>query len=163
MSTDLDKAFETEPAEGQPEAKTRSRVRIPHPRRRLLNAIRYLAEAAEVELEIPPLDHFVELSDDQFRGVREQIVQNVKSVLQGVTTKPTVPDLEAQLEQFARWQAQHSLYYRWAPEAMAALRDKLISLGPEVELVPLFAMSCGAKLPSGRLILINREGREVKS
>ena len=72
-------------------------------------------------------------------------------------------DLDAALAVATDFQNAHPVFYRWPPPAMENLRRKLIELGSDfVELIPNYALSIGVRLKSGRLIQIDRDGREVR-
>src|ERR1700691_1496980 len=58
-------------------------------------------------------------------------------------------EVEVKLENFQMYKNGKGIeYYRWPPEAIDALRARLIAMGPGCELIPCFAMSVQVKLPS---------------
>lgn len=73
-----------------------------------------------------------------------------------------VPTIDAAIENFRNWQLLHGPIHRWPADAMERLRVKLSDLGKGVELLPCYAMSVGVRLRDGRIILIDRNGRETK-
>lgn len=164
MSTITDSENAPTTDEARPEGATRHpRIRIPHPRRRLLSAVKFLAQAAEVELQAPTLEQLTCMSDDEFRALRQHICDGMSAALRGAAAPSAAPDIEVQLQNFVAWQQSHPAYYHWPAEAMEALRAKLVEVGPGAELIPCFAMSVQLKLPTGKLILVNRKGLETRS
>jgi hypothetical protein len=135
----------------------------PRPRVRLANALRLFGSAAGIELDEAVRARLFNLSDDEFNALLQRIADDLGVILRGVE-RPSPPSIEIQLENFQLWQIGKGVeYYRWAPEAMETLRARLTALGPGCELIPCFAMSVQVKLPSGKLILIDRRGKETRS
>jgi hypothetical protein len=147
----------------------RLRTRVQHARGRLHKALLLLAAATDDGFVVPELATLAGLTLDKYSGMKSALAAAVGRVLthegqpDGSDPKPVVLDIDTQLTNFARFQAQHGIYFQWSPEAMAVLRQKLVELGSDVELVPCFAMSVGVKLPDGRYFLLDRRGIQVKS
>jgi hypothetical protein len=142
--------------EKQNEVRPRARVR-------LANALRLFGSAAGIELDEAVRARLFNLSDDEFNALLQRIADDLSTTLRGVE-RPSPPSIEVQLLNFQGWQAAKGAeYYRWPTEAMDALRARLTEFGPGCELIPCFAMSVQVKLPTGKLILINRRGEETPS
>ena len=135
----------------------------PRPRVRLANALRLFGSAAGMEIDDAIRARLFNLSDDEFNALLERVADDLSAILRGVE-RPSPLSNDTQLENFELWQISRGAeYFRWPQAAMEALRQKLEQLGPRCELIPCFAMSVQVKLPSGKLILINRSGEETKS
>ena len=133
----------------------------PRPRVRLANALELLGRAARVDLDATIKERLFELPDDEFDALLQGLADGVAKTLSAAHAK--IPSIDAGIENFAQWQGSKGALFIWPAAAMEALRAKLVELGEGVELVPLYAMSVGVKLRSGRLVLIGRDGRETKS
>jgi len=135
----------------------------PRPRVRLANALRLFGSAAGIEIDEAVRARLFNLSDDEFNALLQHLADDLATILRGVE-RPNPQSIEVLLKNFQTWQVGKGVdYYRWPDEAMEALRARLIELGPGCELIPCFAMSVQVKLPSGKLILINRRGEDTKS
>ena len=140
------------------------RTRITHERSRFVHATNRYRRELGAEFDAPDLLRVAEMSDDEYIAVSQGVITAIAGVLGGVAQPAPSPDVDAMMSTFADWQAAHPPYYHRSPEAMAAIRKKLVELGPGTELIPLYALSVGAKLPrTGRLILINNSGEETRS
>jgi hypothetical protein len=140
----------------------RPRTRIPHENSRLYRWLE--GHPAAVAFELPEMATFALLTVDELGGLSAAIATGIRTALGGGNgVKPTTPDLDCQLAEFESWQRARSAIYAWSPDEMDNLRRKVDALGPGVEILPAFAMSCYLKLPSGRLLLVDRAGCEVKS
>ncbi len=133
----------------------------PRPRVRLLNALDLLGRAGGIEIDEAVRGRLFELSEDEFGALLDRIVSELRPMLDAVAQRP-VPPVDQQIEDFKRWQQSRGTFFQWPEQATAALRAKLAELGAGVELVPLYAMTVGIKLPDGRLIMVDRNGRQTK-
>jgi hypothetical protein len=135
----------------------------PRPRVRLANALRLFGSAAGIEVDEAVRARLFNLSDDEFNALLQRVADDLGATLRGVD-RPGAPSIEVALENFQAWQfSKGPEYFRWPSEAMEALRVRLTELGPGCELIPCYAMSVQVKLPSGKLILVNRRGEDTKS
>lgn len=135
----------------------------PRPRVRLANALRLFGSASGIEVDEAVRARLFNLSDDEFNALLQRIANELSPILRGGGRAPA-QDVDAMMSGFADWQHQRPPFYHRTDEQMAAIRRKLVELGPGAELVPLYALSVGVKLPrTGRLILINNRGEETTS
>lgn len=161
---------ETQPAEATPaaterelEAKPRKkRLKAPHEVSRFVHAVNNFRRALGAEFDAPDLLAVTKFSEDEFLAAKRRVLQNVAAALGPLESPPIVPTIDVQLANFSDWQGEHGEYYRWQPFEMEALRRKLVELGEGAELFFCYAMSVGVKLRSGRLLLIDRRGQEIK-
>ncbi len=147
-------------AEGRPTR--RPRTRIDHDRSRVVRGFELIAPELPVELNVLTLTSAADYSQDEWEAYLWRIGAALHDALDGVNHRPPVEDYDTQIRNFHDWQLQMPTIYHWPEAAENALRAKLEELGPGCRLIPLYAMSIGVKLPSGRLTLIDRQGRETK-
>jgi hypothetical protein len=150
-----DDLFATEPKTSPPEE--------PEPRLRatLLAAVHQFAASLGQEAgDLPSIDDLMSKTDEQIGWLRSRVVDAVRLALFGIR-RPDVPSIDVQLENFRTWQMNLSTYFQWPSAAMEALRGKLMELGEGVELHPCFAMSIAIRLQDGRVIYIDRQGRQT--
>jgi hypothetical protein len=143
----------------------RQRGAAPRDRVRLSNGLSLCARAVGIEVDKSVRQRLLALSEDEFRAILLQLVGEMESILRG-DMRAAVVSIDTQLENFRLWQfSKGAEYYRWTDAAMAALRRKLVEIGEgNFELIPTFAMSVQIKLlPSGKFILVGRNGQEVES
>ena len=154
--------MDSQQIETESQVTRRPRTRIGHDRSRLVRTLEEFARAIGAPFDPPTLAHIADLSDDEYNAIRDRLIGAIAAGIDGIgNTK--VPTLEVQIENFRTWQSSHTTYYQWDDAAMDTLRLKLEQLGPGCEIIPCYAMSVYIKLPSGRLILINRRGEETRS
>lgn len=135
----------------------------PRQRVRFANAVELFSRAAGVQIGPSVRERILEMTDDEFTALFQSYAENIGSVLRGVE-RPKVPAIAVQLENFVGWQSSKGAeYFRWPAAAMEALKAKLIELGEGVELVPIFAMSVQVKLRNGKIIMLDRAGKETKN
>lgn len=155
------------PAEAQPEAKParKPRTRIQHERSRFVRAINSLRRELEAEFDAPDLLRLTTVSEDEFLAIKNSVINSIAASLGGVVAPPVKLNIEAELLNFIDWQKRKGGgYYAWSESEMDCLREALVALGDDFQgLFFCYAMSVGAKLKSGRLILIDRRGKETKS
>jgi len=152
--------------ETESRAPRRPRTKIGHDRSRLVRALEALARATGAPFDPPTLADLAGVSDDEYQAICARLIETLAAGISEVSGigKAAVPTLDAQLANFEIWQKQRPIFYHWPPEAMTALRQACVQLGGDfAEILPCFAMSTQIKLRSGRLLLLNREGRETKS
>jgi hypothetical protein len=137
------------------------RVRVQHDRSRLVHALEGLGRALGGNLDVPTLAMVASLNEDEYQAIVAMLIERMTEGV-GAIGKSKIPTIDAQLENFRTWQLAHSEYFQWPQTAMDALRAKLETLGPEAELVPLYALSVGVRLSNGQIILLDREGRECR-
>lgn len=137
------------------------RTRIDHERSQYVHATnRYLNEIG-VEFEPLGLGRFVEFTEDEFAALRQTTGRAVLEVVTGVVRSAPKQDVDAMMSAFEHWCSQRPVIFQRKPEALAAIRQKLIETGGE--LIPMYALSVGIKLPkSGKLIFVNNLGEECK-
>jgi hypothetical protein len=135
------------------EAKPRPRERV-----QFLNGAKQFARSVGMEIDAAVEQRVLRLPDDEFAAMQTQTVAGLLPILNG-DARPAVPDYGVQVENFKLAAASKgALYFVWPDEALTALRRKLDSLGPNCELHYLYAMSAMIKLPSGKLLLVDRRG-----
>ncbi len=158
----VDAAITEQPA-ARPDRKPRTRIQ--HERSQFVHATNTYRRALGAEFDAPDLLRLTdvnEVSQDEFAAIRDRVAAALVLGVEGIG-KSKVPSLDVELENFELWQHQRVSYFHWDEAALEALRRKLEQLGPGCELIPCFAMSVQVKLPSGKLILINRRGEQTKS
>lgn len=168
MNTELNDA--STPAEAQPEAKPvrKPRTRIQHERSRFVHAVNRLRRDLEAEFDAPDLLRLTTVSEDEFLAIKSGVTKAIAGSLGGAVAPPVKPNIEAELANFKDWQTRQGgagaqSYYAWSEGEIDCLRQALVALGDEFQgLFFCYAMSCGVKLRSGRLILIDRRGVETK-
>jgi len=154
--------MDSQTTETESQVARRPRIRIGHDRSRFVHALQAVARALDAPIDPPTLAIFAELPEDEYRAICDRVGTAFSAGIEGIGKSKILPD-EVQLKEFVGWQHQRPPYFHWDQVAMDALGRKLKQLGPGCELIPCFAMSVQVKLPSGKLILINRRGEETKS
>ncbi len=148
--------------ETEPQATRRPRTRIGHDRSRLVRALEALATATGAPFDPPTLTQLAGISDDEYRAICARLIESIGAGISGIG-KATIPTIDSQIANFEAWQRQRPQYFWWSDAEMENLRQKLTELG-QVETSPIFAMSIAVKLlPSGKIVLIDRNGKETKS
>lgn len=61
--------------------------------------------AKALGIELPPLQTFADLSDDQFAAICAQIETTLKAVTNGIVS-PTIPSYDIQIESYRLWREQ---------------------------------------------------------
>lgn len=138
-------------------------VRISHARRRLERALQALAIAGGIETFNDPIV-IDAMTDAMIENAIRQIVSARFGGVTAAATTAQTPDPDAELSNFRLWLSGKSEYYRWPPEALATLRERLVTRYKGATLIPAYAHSVGLRcFPSGQIIVLNRQGFEVIS
>jgi hypothetical protein len=140
---------------------TRPHIRVPHKYTRFLKSMDVLSIELATEFNAPPMDELLKLTAEEFEAARERFIDAIAASLADFTP-PAVPLPAVQLDDFRIWQWQRAPYYVWPAAAMEALSLKLSELGEGVVLIPCYALTVGVKLRDGRVIRLDRNGRETK-
>jgi hypothetical protein len=139
----------------------RPRTRIPHENSRLYRWLE--GHPAAVAFELPEMATFALLTVDELGGLSAAIGLAIAGALGGGTTVvPAASSVAVQLANFREWFLPRTPLWHWDEVSMQNLERKARELG-SVEIFGCFAMSCYVKTPSGRLVLVGRDGKETRA
>ena len=111
----------------------------------------------------PTLQEIADLPNDTYEAIVAQTTEKLDAVA-GWIGVVKVPGIDAQFAAFDRYVSAHGGgFWEWPADARERLKAKLLDCGPGAELVPIYAMTCGIRLPDNELILVNRAGEVVKA
>jgi hypothetical protein len=151
---------DNQPAAETPKASRAKRLEVGHDRSKVFHAAEKFGTVLGVTFPLT-FEQVAGLSEDEYSAYRARLAEVFTTGVSAIG-KSTVPTYPVQLENFAMSQGSKGTYWVWPPDALSALAARLEQLGPGCELIPTFAMSVQIKLPSGKLILVNRRGEDTK-
>jgi len=156
MDTETEVTIETNAKARKP------RTRISHERSRFVHATNRYRRDLGADFDAPDLLRMTTVSEDEFAAVRARLLEGIAAALGAVASPLPGPGPDLQIKEWDRWCHMRGALFIRNAEQLETIKKKLIELGPGAELVPMYAMSVGVKLRSGKFILIDNFGNETK-